>query len=168
MHIVLTSSLLLLAAIKGNWREWKKYHLTIFYVIICNLLYNTLAQNKLLWEYYPDFYPKSHIIVEILYSFINLPAVTLIFLTFYPFSSNKTMKIRYIALWSLASFVIEFPFYKFGRLLLQNGYEYWMDFFFYVMMYSMIRLHVSRPFVTYILSAIVSAGMLWLFNIPLK
>ncbi|RIW27645.1 hypothetical protein D3H55_22645 [Bacillus salacetis] len=168
MHIILTSLLLLFAAIKGNWREWSKYHLTIFYVIISNLLYNHLAHDKLLWEYYPDFLPKSHAIVEILYTFINLPAVTLLFLTFYPFSSSNTKKGRYILFWSFASFAIEYPFYLFGRLLLQHGYEYWMDLFFYIVMYSMIRLHFSRPYVTYILSAIITAGMVWLFEIPLK
>jgi hypothetical protein len=168
MHVVLTASLLLAASLKGNWREWEKYHLTIFYVIVCNLLYNHLAQNKMLWEYYPDFYPKSHIIVDILYSFVNLPAITLLFLTFYPYTASLLMKIKYILLWSAVSITIEYPFYKFGRLLLQNGYEYWMDSLFYIVMYNMIRLHFSRPFLTYGLSAIITAAMLWLFKIPLK
>ncbi|MGD6801268.1 CBO0543 family protein [Rossellomorea aquimaris] len=168
MHIVLTFTLLLFAFLKGNWREWEKYHLTIFYVIICNLLYNHIAQKKLLWEYYPDFYPKSHILVDILYSFINLPAITLLFLTFYPFTASLLVKVRFIAIWSGASFIIEYPFYKFERLLLQNGYEYWMDILFYIVMYSMIRLHFSRPFLTYLLSAIITIMMIWLFDIPLS
>ncbi|MGD6966191.1 CBO0543 family protein [Rossellomorea vietnamensis] len=167
MHTVLTITLLSFAYFKGNWREWEKYHLTIFYVIICNLLYNMIAQDKLLWEYYPDILPKSHTLVDILYSFINLPVITLLYLTHFPFNASHLMKVRYIALWSGVSFVIEYPFYKFGRLLLQNGYEYWMDIFFYIVMYSMIRLHFSRPFLTYILSAIIAAGMIWLFEIPL-
>ncbi|EDL63508.1 CBO0543 family protein [Bacillus sp. SG-1] len=132
MHIVLTALLILFAAIKGNWREWEKYHLTIFYVIICNLLYNHLSRKKMLWEYYPDFYPKSHIIVDILYSFINLPAITLLFLTFFPFHASRFRKVRYISLWAGVSLLVEFPFYKFGRLVLQNGYEYWMDGLFYI------------------------------------
>lgn len=167
MHIVLTALLILFAAIQGNWREWGKYHLTIFYVIICNLLYNHLARKKMLWEYSPDFYPRSHIIVDILYSFINLPAITLLFLTFYPFTASRFRKVRFIALWAGVSLLVEYPFYKFGRLILQNGYEYWMDGLFYIVMYSMIRLHFSRPFLTYILSAIVATFMLWLFKVPL-
>ncbi|WP_421383713.1 CBO0543 family protein [Bacillus salacetis] len=168
MHIVLTTALSLFAFIKGNWREWEKYHLTIMYVTICNLLYNHLAQNKMLWEYYPDFYPKSHIIVDILYSFINLPAITLLFLTYYPFTASRLKKFRYITLWAAASLIIEYPFYKYDRLLLQHGYEYWMDLFFYIVMYSMIRLHYSRPFLAYFLSALIAAAMLWMFEIPLE
>jgi hypothetical protein len=168
MHIVMTITLLFFAFLKGNWREWEKYHLTIFYVIICNLLYNHIAQDKLLWEYFPDFYPKSHILVDILYSFINLPAITLLFLTFYPLTASLLLKVRFIAMWSVVSFIIEYPFYKFGRLLLQNGYEYWMDFLFYFVMYSMIRLHFSRPFLTYFLSALITIIMILLFDIPLS
>ncbi|TYS14441.1 hypothetical protein FZC78_18280 [Rossellomorea vietnamensis] len=168
MHIVLTFTLLLFGFLKGNWREWEKYHLTISYVIICNLLYNHIAQDKLLWEYSPDFYPKSHILVDILYSFINLPAITLLFLTFFPFTACLLVKVRFIAIWSGASFIIEYPFYKFEKLLLQNGYEYWMDILFYIVMYSMIRLHFSRPFLTYFLSAFITIMMIWLFDIPLS
>jgi hypothetical protein len=168
MHIIFTALMLLLAYYKGNWREWNKYHLTIFYVIICNLLYNHLCQNMMLWEYKPDFHPKSHIIVDILYSFINLPAITLLFLTFYPFSGSGKKKLRYLVLWAGASMLVEYPFYKSGRLLLQNGYEYWMDALFYMAMYGSIRLHFTRPFLTYFVSVLITIFMMWIFKIPVK
>lgn len=63
---------------------------------------------------------------------------------------------------------IEYVFYKFERLLLHNNYSYWMDFLFYAVMYSMIRLHYSRPILTYLLSTGIISFMLWYFQIPLK
>jgi hypothetical protein len=168
MHIIFSALLLLAAYFKGNWREWEKYHLTIFYVIICNLLYNHLCQNKLLWEYVPDFQPKSHILVDLLYSFLNLPAITLLFLTFYPFKGSGKKKLSFFLLWIGASTLIEYPFYKYGRLQLQHGYEFWMEPFFYTAMYGCIRLHYSRPFVTYFVSVFIIIFMMWTFQISVK
>lgn len=168
MHVLLTLSLFSAAVWKGNWRHWEKYIHTIFYVIICNLLYNILCNNHLLWKYHPDLLPKSHTIVELLYSFINLPAVTLLFLTHYPFSKKYSKQMSYIIAWIIGSIVIEYPFYKLNRLLLLNGYKYWMEIIFYTLMYSMIRLHYTRPLWTYGFSLFIIVIMLWYFKVPIK
>ena len=168
MHLLLTIVLLCFAFWKGNWRDWKKYIHTIFYVIICNLLYNLLCHDYMLWQYKADFLPDSHLVVELFYSFINLPAVTLLFLTFYPFYGPILKQIAFLAVWVISSFAVEYPFYKFERLLLRNGYQLWMDLLFYIAMYSLIRLHFTRPLLTYGVSAVIISFMLWYFKVPLK
>lgn len=168
MHLILAICLFFFALWKGNWREWEKYTHTIFYVIICNLLYNVLCQDHLLWEYNPDFLPESHVLVDIIYSFISLPALTLLFLTFYPYSKPISKQIRYLLIWVISSLAVEYPFIHYERLVLNHGYKYWMDFFFYIVMYGMIRLHYSRPFLTYGISVLIISFMLWYFNVPIK
>ncbi|MHC0038509.1 CBO0543 family protein [Pseudoneobacillus sp. C159] len=168
MHLVLTISLLCCVYWKGDWRNWQKYALTIAYVMICNFLYNLLCQDYLLWEHNPDFLPKKHYIVELFYSFIILPSVTLLFLTNYPFLKKRTHQIRYIAYWVIGSVVIEIPFVLFDRLFLKHGYKFWMEPLFYSTMYYMIRLHFTRPLLTYALSALCVVFMVWYFKVPLK
>ncbi|WP_430392876.1 CBO0543 family protein [Bacillus suaedaesalsae] len=167
-HLTLTIALLCFAFWKGDWRNWQKYALTIAYVIICNFLYNLLCKDYLLWEHKPDILPKKHYIVELFYLFIILPAITLIYLTHYPFLKKKSHQLLYIMYWVIGSIIIEFPFVKFERLLLKHGYEYWMEIFFYSAMYLMIRLHFTRPLLTYGISVICVVFMVWFFNVPLK
>ncbi|MCM3601897.1 hypothetical protein M3175_14245 [Robertmurraya korlensis] len=168
MHLLLITLVFLLAYRFGNWREWLKYNHTIFYVITCNLLYNFFCHDKMLWEYQPDYFLMSHTIIDLLYTFITLPAITLLYLSFYPFNKSLFRQIRFIGQWVLSSMAIEYVFYKFDRLLLHNNYSYWMDFLFYPVMYSMIRLHYTRPILTYVLSMGIISFMLWYFQIPLK
>lgn len=168
MHLLLSIILIILIIWRGKWRVLEKYNITIFYVITCNLLYNVLCQKKMLWQYKPDVLPTSHVLVELIYTFINLPAITLLFLSSYPFSKALRKQIGYIALWVAGSLIIEFPFYKMGRLFLKNGYVYWMEPFFYITMYSLIRLHHTRRLLTYGLSFIVTIFLLIVFHIPLK
>lgn len=168
MHLLFTSVLTGIAFWKGDWRHWEKYHLTIFYVITCNLLYAVLCRDNLLWKYHPDFLPKSHVIVELFYTFINLPALTLLYLSHFPFAKPTAAQARYVLTWIIGSLIVEYFFVKWGRLLLLNGYEYWMEPIFYVFMFGMIRLHYSRPFLTYGISLIVIVFMVHYFHVPIK
>jgi hypothetical protein len=168
VHFFLTIGLLVAAIWKGDWRNWRKYSLTIAYVTISNLLYNLICYDYHLWEYKADFLPKKHLIIDLFYTFINLPAVTLIFLTHYPLKTRALKQLTYISYWVIGSLIIEFPFLKWERLVLKNGYEYWMDIFFYILMYGLIRLHFTRPFLTYGFSVIYIIFMIWFFDVPIK
>lgn len=168
MHLVLSICLFGLAYFKGDWRNWQKYILTIKYVIISNLLYNYFCHDYLLWQYKGDIFPNKHSIVDLAYTFINLPAITLLFLSHYPYLKTKLKQVKYILFWVIGSFLVEFPFVHFKRLLLKNGYEYWMDIFFYIVMYLMIRLNHTRPIKSYLFSVVIILFMLWLFKVPIK
>jgi hypothetical protein len=168
MHLAFSILLVIIVLWKGDWKNWQKYALTIAYVIICNLLYTYFCRDYLLWKYKADFLPKSHFIVDLFYTFINLPGITLLFLTFYPFSYEKSRQIRFIAYWIISAMIVEYPFIKFGRLHLDHGYEYWMEIPFYTAMFSLIRLHYSRPLIAYGVSVPIIVFMLWYFKVPLK
>jgi hypothetical protein len=168
MHVGLTVIALIFAGWKGDWRRWEKYALTISYVIICNLLYYFLCHEYLLWEYRVERFPNNQVAVDLLYTFLVLPAITLVFLSNFPSSQLILRKIKYISYWVVGSMVIEFPVYKFGRLIMHNGYEYWMDFFFYMLMYTMIRLHYRSPIFAYSASIPIILFLLWFFQVPIK
>lgn len=165
IHILLFIFVLLLIIRKKNWRNWEKFHSTILYVVICNLLYNFLCTNALLWEYKPGLI-FSRINVEIIYGFIILPGGTLLYLTYYPFQESFKKKFLYIGKWVLISLLLEYIFIKTGYLELKRGYKYWMELLFYPTMYVMLRLHHSRPILTYGLSTIIILYLLWQFDVP--
>ncbi|MFJ8268361.1 CBO0543 family protein [Peribacillus asahii] len=168
MHLVLTLSLFGFAYWKGDWKNWKKYILTIHYVIICNLLYNYFCHDYLLWQHKGEIFPNNHFIIDLAYTLVNLPAVTLLFLTHYPYFKTKIKQGKYILYWVIGSILIEFPFVFFKRLTFKNGYEHWMDLLFYTVMYVMIRLNFTRPIRSYFFSVIIIVFMIWYFKIPLQ
>ncbi len=168
MHLLLTFSMVLFAYKKADWKNINKYGLTIFYMITCNLLYNMLCRDYLLWKYKADILPHSHVIVELLYTFIILPLVTLLYLSNFPKSGRLLHKVQYFILWVLGSLLMSVIFVKTGRLEMQHGYKVWMDGLFYPVMYGMLRLHYRRPLLAYIFSIGIIIFMLKYFNVPIK
>ncbi|PFP30863.1 hypothetical protein COJ96_02555 [Bacillus sp. AFS073361] len=168
MHALLAVVLISMALWKGDWRHWQKYMTTIYYVSVCNLLYNVLCKDHMLWVHHPDLIPDSHTMVDLIYTFIILPAITLLFLSHYPFKKEIGKQVRYILFWVVGSLMVEFLFHKMNRIILQNGYRYWMEPFFYTVMYSMIRLHYSRPFLTYGISIVIIVFLLRYFHISIE
>lgn len=167
MHLFLSIILLGFAYWIGDLKNWRKYLSSIQYVIICNLLYNYFCHDYLLWEYKGDILPKKHYIVDLVYTFVTLPCLTLLFLTHYPYLKAKIKQGKYILYWIVGSMMIEMPLIYYQRLLLKNGYEYWMDFLFYFVMFVFIRLHFTHPIRSYLFSIVVILFMLWYFHVPI-
>jgi len=149
----------------ADWKNWKKYHATLLYIGFLNLTYNFLAANYDLWRYEPDLY-STHSITEILNSVIALPAIAFIFLSNYPAQESKRHITTYYIKWIVGSLIIESIYIYFDKITFHNGYKFWMEPFFYILMYVFIRLHFMRPLLTYFLSAIVIILFIVVFNVP--
>ena len=168
MHVSLAVLLLLVCYLSGYWKNIRTYGLTIMYVIICDLLYNVLCQHKLLWVYKPDFLPNYHVFADLTHSFLNLPLLTLIYLSRYPYGSAISRQAFYIGKWVIGSFLVELIFLHFNRIELQYEYKTWMEIPFYTTMYTMLRLHHTRPALTYIFSVVIIVILMFLFKIPIN
>ncbi|WP_226665321.1 CBO0543 family protein [Metabacillus litoralis] len=149
----------------ANLREWKNYHPTLLYICVINLLYNFLLANYDLWKYQPDFY-SNHSLTEVGNSIILLPAIAYIFLTYYPENQGMRKILKYYLKWIVWSLVIESVYVYFGKITFHHGYKFWMEPFFYILMYTFVRLHYKKPLLTYFLSVIVVLLLLWIFDIP--
>jgi hypothetical protein len=57
MHLALAFITLLSVWKWGDWRNWEKYHSTMMYFALGNVLYNFLCANHFLWKLKPDFLP---------------------------------------------------------------------------------------------------------------
>lgn len=168
MHLLLSITLILVCYFRKDWKKIHTYHLTVMYIIICDLLYNLLCHRKPLWRYTPDIFQHYPIIVDILHSFVNLPVLALFYLANYPFEGNNVIQSKYIIKWIICSFLVELVFLYFKRIELINGYEVWMEIPFYSTMFVMLRLHHKRPFLSYFLSVLIVIFLLFVFKIPLR
>jgi hypothetical protein len=168
MHLILACIILVVAYFKGDWKNGQKYGLTVYYVITSNLLYNVLCGDYLLWKYNADYLSNSRVMVELLYTFLILPSITIIYLSYYPFNQKGMRQLGFIILFVIGSQAVMYPFYVMEKIVFQNGYHYWMDFLFYFVMYSMIRLHFTRPFLTYGVSVFIIIFLVQYFHVPIK
>ncbi|MBE4909502.1 hypothetical protein IMZ08_15735 [Bacillus luteolus] len=165
MHVGITIAVLLAVYWKADWKNWRHYHPTLLYVVICNLLYNCLCAGYLLWEYKPDFL-FHHNSTDLVYSFIVLPGIALLFLTGYPYETKMKKQFTYISKWVVLSLIVEGIVLLFGFIVLNRGWKYWMEVPFYFTMYYLIRLHHTRPLLTYVLSIIIIVFLMNAFDVP--
>lgn len=165
MHLLLAIIIGFLVFFKADLHNWKEYQPTILYLVCCNLLYNILCQNKFLWKYHADFLSTQRA-TELIYSFWILPLVALLYLSnFPPKKAGMSKKAWYVLKWIMASLFVELIYLKMVRIELMNEYKLWMEPFFYLVMYSMLRLHHKRPLLTYGFSVAIILFLMQVFHV---
>ena len=144
----------------GDWRNWQKYHTTMLYIAMGNLLYNFLYFDHRLWQYEPHFL-VNHVIADTLTTFTILPLTCLIFLTNYPDTVNGQLFriIKFITIY----FLFEVVFDVYGEIVYNCGWNIWWSLAWLFMMFPMLALHHKRPLIAYGFSTIVLIVMMILF-----
>ncbi len=139
---------------------------TVQYFIIFNLVYNFLYYNHTLWEYQGLTTPiLNHTFIELSFTFIILPIAVVVYLKYFP--SQKYHQLFYLFFWVVFFTFIELLFYKMEMFRYDNGWGVTDSLWFNVLMFFMIRLHYSRPFLTMMLSIIITIVLIQFFPIPL-
>jgi hypothetical protein len=163
MHIAVGIIALITVWRRGVWRNWEKYHHTMMYFAIGNLLYNFLTANYFLWKLKPDFLP-NHSMTEMVYTFITFPATTLLFLASYP-QDNKKKIIHYLK-WLAIYIGVEWFFNATGRILYQHGWSLFWSIVFDLTLFPMLRIHYKKPLLAYGISVIFTVFWVMLFHVP--
>jgi len=163
MHIVTAVISIIAVYGWGDWRNWRKYHSTLLFFALGNLVYNFYTANYFLWRMNPEFIP-NHTFTELLYTFIVFPATGLLFLGNYP--KKKIKKILHILQWIVIYGAWEYVFTLTGHIEYQYNWTLWWSIGFLVVMFPLLKLHEKHPLLTYMLSGIVAVFVLWWFEVP--
>ena len=166
MYIITALFMTILSWKYGDWLNWKKYQSTILYLIVCDLLYNFLTYNYPLWQYVASIMP-THTLNNILVIFVIYPALMLIYLS--KFRSTFNLQLVHVLLWACVFSAIEWSFYKYLDLFTyHNGWNFIWSVLLNILLFTMVRLHMVRPLLTYVLSIIFTMAFLILFHIPIN
>lgn len=150
-----------------DWKRWKEYYPTIQYYCILNILYDFLYYNHTLWAFRAiTTNYLNHTIISIAFYFIVIPITLLIFLQRYP--GGTFNRARYIFVWSLFYWAIEFLYTIKDMFVYDNGWNIWHSLWFNLLMFTMIRLHYKRPLLTLCLTIAVVPAFMWFFPVPLS
>jgi predicted ferric reductase len=83
MHLAI-AVLTIIASLKwGNWKNWREYHASMFFICAGGLLYEYIVEENTLWKFHPDFLYGQKMVV-IVYALITMPISVLIFLSHFP------------------------------------------------------------------------------------
>lgn len=168
MHISVVAALLVM-----NWRQaafakWRKYHATILYIIICDLLYQYFCADYPLWVYELHRPIGSHFATELLYSLLFLPLTALLYLVRFPWEGTRAAKGRYVLGWIALYASWEWLFLSLKGISHQNGWNMLWSLLFYCEMFPMLALHSRRPRTAYALSIACAGLWLLIFRVPIR
>lgn len=157
-RVLLLSSFLVAAIKLGDWKNWQRYYPTVLFVMVVNLAASFITYHHILWNYNPDIFVQTQTTIELINAFVLLPAVVFIYLSLFPFDSSKVYQAGYIAFWILLFSCIElFAHYIVGSLSYKNDWSWLDSFVFDIAMFSITRLHYSRPVWAWGISLIITA-----------
>ncbi|WP_336784985.1 CBO0543 family protein [Paenibacillus sp. MMO-177] len=165
MHLILGVITVIAAWRYGDWRHWQRYHHTMMFIVIGNLLYNFLTAGHFLWKLKPDFFP-NHSLTEMVYTFVIFPATALMFISNYPDRPNKIIGhyARYIGVYV----GVEWFFMLTDRIVYQYGWSLGWSIFFDFTMFPLLWIFHRRPLVAYGITFVLCAFYVWYFKIPVN
>lgn len=156
----------ILAALRwGDWRNWHKYHATILYFILGDVLYYYITYNHRLWSLVPT-WPLKHELVCVAGEFIVFASTILIFLGRYP--SGRFISTWWTLVWASIYTVNEWILLKTGTFTYEHGWTLFDSFLFTILMFIMLRLHYKRPLFTIVISVPILILLIFLNSIPIK
>jgi hypothetical protein len=165
MHVAITL-LTILASLKwGDWKNWREYQASMFFISTGGLLYEFIVKENTLWKFHPDFL-YGHEMVVIVYALITMPISIFLFLSHFPKGLLK--RGIYIVVWSAIYIVIEWILLITGRISYQNGWQFEYSFFFDLVMFSVIALHQEKPVRAYLVSIVIIIFLIHWFDVPFK
>jgi len=147
----------------GDWKNWEKYYATALFTMIANLGVCFITYHHILWNYNPDALIKTHTTVELINSFILLPATTFIYLSKFP-SNDKVYQYGYIIIWVSIFSGLEFIDQTLGGISYKNGWSWLASSIFDCAIFPILRLHYLRPLWAWIITFLLTVVILVLFD----
>ncbi len=149
----------------GDWRNWEKYYSTILYFILISILQTLVTYDHYLWKFNPT--PalpllNNHFAITIAVSFVVFTCTTLIYLGNYP---NNHHQYWYILLWICFYTFIEIITIKAGLITYHHGWSLGWSIVVNLLTFPMLRLHLSRPLLTWVFTFIFFTVFCVIFNV---
>ncbi len=151
----------------GDWRNWKNYHSTMLFMPFSNLIYSLLVndRNFYLWRYQTEFLLSVET-ADLFHCLITFPATVLLFLSNYPEQRGKQILhiLKYVSIY----IAVEIIALQIGAISHTKGWSIWWSLWFNCVTFPVLRLHHTHPLRAYAVSMLITAYLLWYFDVPLQ
>ncbi|PWW28888.1 hypothetical protein DFO73_105125 [Cytobacillus oceanisediminis] len=161
MHCIFAVLVIIFSYAKGDWKNWEKYYPTMLYISLSSFVYEFISHSHFhLWELEKSLFNLMG--VHFIHNLIINPLICFVFLSRFPnqFRHQIVYYVKWIGLLLAAEWIAS----QFSILTYHNGWNLWWSFLFMVIMFPMIRLHYVHKLWALLLSVIISAIYLFLFD----
>lgn len=166
MHIFIYASFIIAFFLFGGKTKAKKYHATMLFVIVANLLYSVICSDHILWHYeLAD--KRFEFIIELLYTFTVLPITAFLFLEHLPPRSESINFFLHFFKWEAIYLFVEWLMVQFGTLKYENSWTILWSAIFLIVMFPCIYLHHKKPIVAYSISVVFIIFLIYYFEVPI-
>ena len=145
----------------GAWRRWRDFYSTILYVIIGDLAYQFAFNDFRLWTYTGLL---GHIYTAFIIMFLVFPSAVILYLGHFP--SGFFKRVLYITVWAMGNTLIEKFACMTKGLRYEHGWSILSSFALFVIAFLLIRLHVKKPLLTWLLSLACGVACTIIFALP--
>lgn len=166
MHIVIALFAIIVVVYRGVWKDWKKYHATMLFSGMMELVYNSIAKenNYFLWKLKPDLFLNRISLIG-LYVVIIFPATALLFLSKWPREINK--QVIHIVKWVGIYTIIEAVGSMTNSIVYINKWGIGHSLIFNIILFIGLIIHHKKPVIAYIMFLLVTIAGIWAFKIPI-
>lgn len=161
--ILLTALVLIIAWQWGDWKHWKQYYPTILFWALGNFLYLHLTISKPLWKF-TTIIPTP--LADIFMSLLIFPCTCLLYLPYFP-AKGILKKFLYISFWVLLFSFIEWWSLQINHFTYFNSWKFTYSVIFNFVMFPLLQVHYKTPPWAWIISFVVGATIITIFNIPI-
>ncbi|QRG66193.1 CBO0543 family protein [Brevibacillus choshinensis] len=166
MHVTLILWSIFAAWRWGDWKHWKKYHATMLFMALSSAMYDVLVNDGsyYLWRYVGNNY-FSEEMASLLYTCVAFPATALLFLSNFP--DERWQQLLHIGKYVAIYVCLEIIGLYFGTISHAHSWNMWWSTVFNLAMFSILRLHFTRPLIAYVVSLAIATYLMIHFQVSL-
>lgn len=136
----------------------------MLFFIVGNMTCDLLLYQKPLWEFTDII--GSYVFLSIGLMLLLYPATVILFFTFLP--SKPAIQVVYILLWTAVYAFVELISLRLNLFAYHNGWNFYYTIAHNIFMFALIRLHFSRPLLSWPAAALMAFAIIWFFRIPIE
>lgn len=162
--------LFVIAAIKwGDWKNWREYYPTYLFFIGGDFFKNAVLHDYKLWSYKETIFGSNilygHLLIDIMIIVLVYSSTLLIYLGNFP--RNRIKQFLWIMVWVFLYSLIEFINLNYLNLI--EHHHRWniaWSILFNIVMFTVLRIHVNRPLLAWMISILFFALLWILLEVP--
>lgn len=133
----------------SDWRNWKKFHSTILFMIAGSFMVGLITYNHTLWDLTSEL--GGHVLNDFLIAILFFPPTLLIYFTHYPINKGVSRKLFYITIWAILFTIVEMVEYFLDNINYNHDWNIWKSLILNLAMFSVLTVHQTKPLLAYVL-----------------
>lgn len=143
----------------ADWKNWRTYYPTMLFIIVGESVYLFLFGKDRLWDLTNTILKDKQ--TELMYLFIILPGSTFIYLSNIPETIKR--QIIHMLKWIVIFSGVEYIGFLLHKITYNHGWNWGWSVVFDCIMFSMLRLHHTKPALAFGVSFCISICLMFVF-----